>query len=231
MTFQIDTNTAIRYYNSQDYRDDLSALVATPALAAKMTVALLVNIALDPTCGTRVEDFLLPGKPGDEVLVNMPIHRTANFIGLFGLVVGSPEYKMVGTAVEANLAGPMFRAAQIERRLERRYSDRVSRWEGIAYRASTAAADAANLACPRTHRNRTQADIWAIQDAITNARVAAFQPLKDRYMRRVKKLAQLKDRTDLMAGSFYAVAGTFVKHFASLLSAQDQRNLEPEFLA
>lgn len=212
MNTQIDLATATQYYRSDAYRVDRSAILHNPVLATRATIKLLQHVALEPSEGLTVE-AQLPGRARASVFVNLRTHRIVNLVGAFELDATTSEMQELRSAIRENLAGPMFRAAQISRRLDAKRSSREERWRAAAYEAWSRATDAANAACPRTHFQRTSSDIAPIVEAGRGARDAAHAPLKARYERRAASLMRQAAHSPLLAGCYSDFAAIFAWHY------------------
>ena len=109
------------YCRTPEYCAKLTALSKDPAVLARLAIALLSHMALDPLTGNRAEHFVrgLEGAEGSEVWVSLSFHRVINILGSFFLPRDLPETTELLAAVEANLNGRLFKAATIHRRIER----------------------------------------------------------------------------------------------------------------
>lgn len=134
-------------FTSPSYLAALDHAAADPDQLARLTIALLQHIALDPRLGSKVEDFLDVGpsrKYAGPAYVMLRLYCISNFVGFFSLPVDSPEMPNLLKAIADNLASRKFKAAQVHARMQDLSSMRYSRIceKGLAaYKASYAEAE------------------------------------------------------------------------------------------
>jgi hypothetical protein len=83
---------------------------------AQLMIAALKEFALCPLTGDHPDDFSETW--GDSWFFNIRFDRIVNFIGIFSLPAESELAHQVVKAIEENLAGRMYKAAAMHRRLD-----------------------------------------------------------------------------------------------------------------
>ena len=129
------------FVESQAFTDGLVTAEKYDVEKARMTIAMLKCVALDPLRGADRHAFITQGE--GKLRCNLAFDRLANFVGLFEIDLAAPLAKALVDAVEQNLRGRMFKAAQASRRIERRsvaMLAKAARRGTAAYRASLDAA-------------------------------------------------------------------------------------------
>lgn len=131
MSFQKALAMVVHHQSSHVPASDLAFLASEDAFASaaaadidvQASVAAMVDTlagtALDPLRGTDVGHFVSDG--GDHWSIHLSFHRLSHFINLFDIPKASPGAAELVTAIEANLQSKMFKAALIDRRLQRRF--------------------------------------------------------------------------------------------------------------
>lgn len=91
---------------------DVGAWVAT-------MVESLQGVSIDPHRGDDIGRFVTDW--GDEWGINLHFHRLSHFLAMFRVPKTSPLAAELVTAIEANLQSSMFKAAQMDRRMQGRF--------------------------------------------------------------------------------------------------------------
>lgn len=188
------------HFRSLDYRARLEALGSDPEQMARLTIALLKHMSLDPQRGTTVDDHtpfrgaLIKGSntAPTSIYFALQFHRVVNFIGNFTLSADSPEMPALLKAIEENLSSKMFKAAQMDRRLEKTVPSHYARFRKQSEAAYSAAYQKAEKGAPawKAFDNEARcryydANVYPVARAASNAVLA---PLQDRILKRLAKV-------------------------------------------
>jgi hypothetical protein len=211
-------------FRTLDYRARLEAMERDPEQLARLTIALLRHMALDPQRGTTVDDHtpfrgaLIKGSntASTDVYFALQFHRVTNFIGNFTLSAASPEMPALLKAIEENLASKMFKAAQMDRRLERTVPSHYSRFRKKAEAAYSAAYEKAEKGAPawKAFDNEKrcsyyEANVYPVARA---ASTAVLTPLQDRILQRLAKVRDAAYDADFL-GSYTEIRITFATRY------------------
>lgn len=102
---------------ADDFEDAMRNAEANLDTKAFLTIQALKEIALEPRDSDRESIYF---ETDGCVAYNIRFDRMVNFIGgVFSLPANSGRAKQLNAAIEANLSGKMFKAAQMSRRLEK----------------------------------------------------------------------------------------------------------------
>lgn len=129
------------FVESQAFTDGLQTAEKYDVEKARMSIALLKGIALDPLQGSELSAFVTVEE--GKLYCDLRLDRWVNFIGMFAIDEAAPLAKALLKAVEENLGSKMFKAAQVHRRLERKTAGMLAKAAqrgNTAYRASLDAA-------------------------------------------------------------------------------------------
>jgi hypothetical protein len=188
------------HFRSLDYRARLEAMERDPEQLARLTISLLRHMALDPQRGATVDDHtpfrgaLIKGSntaPND-IYFALQFHRVSNFIGNFTLPADSPEMPALLKAIEENLASKMFKAAQMDRRLEKTVPSHYARFRKQAEAAYSAAYQKAEVGAPAwkpfDNEERCRYYETNVYPVARAASTAVLTPLQDRIIQRLAKV-------------------------------------------
>lgn len=213
---------------SEQFEDQVQALNNDAAALARMTVALLQYLALDPNVGSRVEDFIPEAHPArrtnaGQVWVNLAFFQTANFIGAFTLESDSVELSLLVKAIQENLDSKMFKAAVLYRRLKSKFHPRVA-----AIRKRAQAAYQRALEASLARQNPQPVKGWVrpaagmverASEAGAHARELVYAPAREHLDRRMESVRKQTAHPDY-AGSAYEIQTAFaVQHLLPAFSA------------
>lgn len=185
------------HFRSLDYRVRLEAMERDPEQLARLTIALLGHVALDPQQGTTVDNHtpfrgaLIKGSNTHPTAVYFALqfHRVVNFIGNFTLSADSPEMPELLNAIEKNLSSKLFKAAQMVRRLEKTVPSHYARFRKKSEAAYSAAYEKAEKGAPawksfdNEERSRFyETNVYPVARAASNT---VLTPLQDRIINRL----------------------------------------------
>jgi hypothetical protein len=107
------------FVKSSEFEKAVRTLDDKADIKAFLMCQLLLQIALDPLSGDKVEHFIRENE--EEAWIQIRLDRTTNFIGWFSLPLDHPRVQELRIAIETNLNSRMFKAAKMSRRLDRRF--------------------------------------------------------------------------------------------------------------
>ena len=212
------TSDELGYLKSTAFQEELTRVSDNPVEKARLTCALLKHIALDPTIGSRVDDFVYgldkTATEDDTLYFACHLHDLVNFVGFFELPRESAEAQELLELIQQNLASRKFKAALMFRRLLRHSGTRYRRMEKAARVAYDKVVETLSPGINfRSYRDEEK--VAQMRQEAKAAFEAAYTPLKDRLQQRMANVS--KAAYDLeYQGSFYAVLGTFAaRHIRS----------------
>lgn len=178
------------YFRSDEYQTRCDVLCKDPRALARLTIALLKHIALDPQQGERVEDFLAEPAEGPYI-VNLHFYRIVNMVGSFELPADAPEVSELKAGIAENLASRKFKAAKMHRRLEARNMKRFHRIARRAREAFQAYYDAEHAKAPPTsHYQRRREFEKQLRERADEVYKSVYQPLYDRLTGRLRAVGE-----------------------------------------
>jgi hypothetical protein len=184
---------------------------------ARLTIALLSHMSLDPQAGNRVEDFV-DMKPSDDGMagVYLSFYQVANFIGSFAISRSSSEWSQLQQAIGQNIASRLFKAASMHVRMRDKLHARVRILEMRASEVHRRTLDGAlNERNPQPAQGwrRPSDDVLDICYAIAHsAKQAVFIPPRQRLDRRLDSIRRQAYHPDY-CGSFYEMQTTFAAKY------------------
>jgi len=210
-----------RNCTAPDYQAKLDAVKGDSIRMAHLTIALLEHMALDPCQGTTVAEHtpfrgaLVRGGPG-EAYIALEFHRVSNFIGGFFLSEASPVMQELLSAIARNLSSKMFKAAQMDRRLEQSVPSHYARFREKAEAAYSAAYVAAEQGAPawKAYDNveRCQYFEEKVYPVARAASTAVLAPLQDRLLSRLIRVRNLAYDEDFR-GSYWEIQSAFARRY------------------
>lgn len=215
------TSVEVDYLKSAAYRDDLSRVDYNPLEMARLTCELLKHVALSPTEGTQVKDFVLGYETGNAegtLYFRCRLHCLANFVGYFELPRDSTEAQQLVDVIKQNLASRKFKAARMYRRLREKDYGRHGRIE----KAGRAAYNAVLEKLRPGINFRNESDRFKVEQMYEQAK-AAFEavhaPLKERMQRRLANVCDSAYDPEYR-GAYTKILGNFaVRYIRTPLSA------------
>ena len=190
---------------------------------ARLTIALLSHMSLDPLAGSLVEDFVdRAPMPDGTVGVYLQFYQVSNFIGSFAIPSSSPEWAQLKAAIGQNIASRMFKAASMHVRMRDKLHSRVRVLEsraGAVHKKALDDALAERNPQPAQGWRRPDADVLQLCYAIAqSARQAVFVAPRKRLDRRMEAV-RVHAYDSGYRGSFYELQTTFA---AAYLEPQSQ---------
>jgi hypothetical protein len=184
---------------------------------ARLTIALLSHMSLDPLAGSRLEDFVDMKPSADGVVgVYLSFYQVANFIGSFAISRTSSEWSQLQQAISQNLASRMFKAASMHLRMRDKLNVRVRVLEKRASAVHQKALDdALNERNPQPAQGwrRPSNDVLEVCYAIAHsAKKAVFVPPRQRLDRRMDSVRHQAYHPDYR-GSFYEMQTAFAAKY------------------
>lgn len=184
---------------------------------ARLTIALLSHVSLDPHAGTSLEDFvdMRPSEDG-MVVVYLGFYQVLNFISSFTISRSSSEWLELQDAIRQNLASRLFKAASMHVRMYKALNSRVRVLEKRASAVHQKALDEAlalrNPHSP-THWVRPSDEVLHECYAIArSARQTVFMPPRKRLERRMEAVRVQAYDPDYR-GSFYEIQTAFAAKY------------------
>lgn len=208
--------THLNYLSSPAFIEQLDAIGSDPETLAKLSIQLLDHVALDPTYGSKVEDFIVVASDAETIFVNLQLNRLVNPVGAFMMRVTSASLPALMRAVQANLSSRMFKAAVTHRRLSHGNTRRIRRFEkaaSAAFQAAYLKADA-SIAKPSVYasedaRYERQQEVRAAGDA---AYRKVYQPLFERLDSRITAIGR-QAATEGYREGFYDILVKFASTY------------------
>ena len=196
-----------RHYNwKRKQKDDTAAYLRSPAFLAavqradddpaeraRLLIGMLSHVALDPSEGSQVENFL--ELQGEYLRVWVKFYQVSSIFGIFTVPRTSPEGRQLVQAIRANLTGRLFKAACMHRRLRDKAGARDYR---LCRRASAAFSAELSKHEPQWTVRKFQiledetflAHTPAALAAAESAKQAIYQPATERRLRREEAVAR-----------------------------------------
>lgn len=172
------TPAQAKYLGSPQYQLDIATVRGNPRYRAQLCIALLGHFALDPLADPVTDalmtDVLAPSVQADGYWVCLRLDRLVSFVGPFILPKDAPEVPLLRQAIQDNLAGPLFKAAAMYRRLQPVYSRIRSR---LDRRASAASNDAYLAAYAKLNRGHGDPATAEERDRCSAAGDAAYEQI------------------------------------------------------
>lgn len=213
---------------SEQFEDQVQALNKDAGALARMTVALLKYLALDPNVGHRVEDFIPEMNPAGrfttgQVWVNLEFFKTSNFIGSFTIEANSAELPQLLQAIQENLDSKMFKAAVLYRRLESKFHPRVAairKRAQVAYQRAFYASLARQNPQPAQGWVRPTAEmIDRASESGRHARELKYAPAREHLDRRMESVRKQTAHPDYAGGAYEIQTAFAVQHLLPAFSA------------
>jgi hypothetical protein len=190
------------------------AFRGTASYLARLTICLILNVALCPRAGTTLEEFMrLPSEQAESFYVALQFNRLVNFIGAFELAVDAPEVAPLKQAIEANLASRKFKAARMHRRLEQRNMKRFHRITKVANTAVATFREQEQKKAPyiSEHLARETFD-RELRERAKALYEEVYRPLHDRLTWRVHAVGKMAfDRE--YRGSYPEILSAFTRRY------------------
>lgn len=190
----VESDSFAKVMNKADKNDDTKAVLMIEALK---------GMALDPLAGDTPEAFASCYRKS--IVFNISFNRVVNFIGWFDLPADSERADQVLDAIRSNLESPMFKAAAVHRRLDKRR-------KALHVIADDKAREARQAVFKRYGVNYEKSEIREEADA-------AYHQIYDPWMAKID--ARIKRVADVSAPEF---KGAYTEALAQFLYGHLQLN-------
>lgn len=117
--------SAADYVRTKAFLEDVERLEQEPKELARLTLGMLKHLALDPSIGDCVEKFV--SISDESIWFQLTFHRFTNIAGWFRLPRNTVESDQLLGAIQQNLESRRFKAANLCRRLDKKFQMRVSK--------------------------------------------------------------------------------------------------------
>lgn len=209
----------VDYLASEAFQQHASQIRQDNYARARLAIALLAHIALNPSQGPEPEDHVPEAfshlqtlhrgpEDSDGVWVYLNLYQVSNFIGGFTISKNSPELVQLMQAVSANLNSKMFKAAAMHQRMLIDFHKRMRKIDHRAQHAHQQALEqelSVRNPQPEGHWVRPSESVLEVCYSIAGeAKAKVYGPARTNLERRMESVRVLTAHPDY-AGSFYEI--------------------------